>query len=107
MKNAGGVHGSATDLVVTRSPLLSPDSRFSQIASSGTFLKKGSINNAKRKQMCQVCDQKRGYSRRHQLLEVNNSPDSTKPLSRHLTLSRHLARASAGVNICPAARGGT
>lgn len=40
--------------------------------------------------MCQVCNQKCGYSRRHQLLEVNTSLDSTKLLSRHLTLSMHL-----------------
>lgn len=66
------------------------DCRFSRISSACIFLKNCSINNVKRKQMLQVCNQKCGYSRRHQLLEVNNSPDSTKFLSRYLNFKHAL-----------------
>lgn len=90
----GDLYGNAQNLLDPRSPECS-DRKFFKDRVIVDFLKNDSINNIKRKQMGQVCDQKCGYSRRHQLLEVNNSPDSTKLLSRHLTLSIHLTQASA------------
>lgn len=93
-ENMGDLYGNAQELLVTHFPEYS-DSRFFKDRVAVYFLKNDSINNIKRKQMRQVCNQKCGYCRRHQLLEVNNSPDSTKFLSRHLTLSMHLTQASA------------
>lgn len=87
-ESMGNPYGHAQDLLVTCEHR---DGRFVTVC----VLRSDSINNIKRKERHQVCNQNRGYSRGHQSLEVNNSPDSTKLLSRRLTLSMHLLQASA------------